>query len=96
MNLPLAFVLYPQETRKTSPKTIEYRLLQFAVQLEYRVRELSQKLRQSWSERPVGQWSSPAKWVITEVSRVTPAHPLAGFSRQSAAYEKPIRLYKIL
>jgi len=41
------------------------RLLQFAVQLEYRVRELSQKLRQWRPERPLGQCSNPGKWTVT-------------------------------
>lgn len=61
----------PKNLEKRRRRQVEYRLLQFAVHLEYRVQELSQKLRQSQSQRALGQWSSPAKRAITEVFRVS-------------------------
>jgi hypothetical protein len=36
----------PKDLEKRRRRQVEYRLLQFAVHLEYRVQELSQKLRQ--------------------------------------------------
>ncbi len=47
--LPLAFVLLPK-WEKTLPKTSRFSALQFAVQQDYRLLEVSQKLRQSRSK----------------------------------------------